>query len=144
MSEDNKAIARRFFECWVEGDLDGFDEIVAPDVIDHDPYNPHGGEGLDGLKKFVAMYREAFPDINFTIEDQVAEGDMVATRWVGTGTMKGELMGLEPNGKQSTVPGISIDRIENGKIVERWAEVNELSALRQIGLLPPVETAPAP
>ena len=143
MSEDNKAIARRFFECWVEGDLDGFDEIVAPDVIDHDPYNPHGGEGLDGLKKFVAMYREAFPDINFTIEDQVAEGDMVATRWVGTGTMKGELMGLEPNGKQSTVPGISIDRIENGKIVEGWTNWDTLGLMQNIGAIPQTEATPA-
>jgi steroid delta-isomerase-like uncharacterized protein len=143
MSEDNKAIARRFFECFGEGDLDGFDEIIAPDAVDHDPYNPNAEEGLEGLKKTVAMYREAFPDLSFTVDDQVAEGDRVATRWTGTGTMKGELMGLEPNGKQSTVTGIAIDRIENGKVVETWGNWDTLGLMQNIGAIPEEEAAPA-
>src|SRR4051812_2714364 len=96
MSEDNKAVARRFFEIFENGDIDALEEIVAAEAVDHDRYNPFASEGLEGAKKSVAMYREAFPDISFEIEFQVAEGDMVATHWVGSGTHEGTLMGVEP------------------------------------------------
>jgi predicted ester cyclase len=116
---------------------------VAPDAVDHDPQNPYAGEGLEGLKKTVAMYRTAFPDISFTIEEQIAEGDMVATRWTGTGTNEGELMGMSPTGKHSVVTGIGIDRIENGKIVESWGNWDTLGMLQQIGAIPEAQPAQA-
>jgi steroid delta-isomerase-like uncharacterized protein len=143
MSEDNKAVSRRFFECFASGELDGLDEIVAADAVNHDPYDPHSQEGLEGAKKTISMYREAFPDLRFEIGDQIAEGDRVVTRWTGTGTMKGELMGLEPNGKESTVTGIAIDRIENGKIVESWGNWDTLGLMQNIGAIPEQEPAQA-
>jgi steroid delta-isomerase-like uncharacterized protein len=141
MSDENKAIARGALEAFGSGDVDRLEELIAPDVVDHDPYNPFASEGLEGVKKGVNMYREAFPDLQFTIEDQIAEGDKVATRWTGTGTHQGELMGAAPTGKSATVTGIAIDRIEGGKIVETWGNWDTLAMMQNVGLIP--EQAPA-
>jgi steroid delta-isomerase-like uncharacterized protein len=143
MSEENKAISRRFFELWENGDLDALEEVVAPDSVDHDAYNPYGQEGLEGARKTLAMYREAFPDTRFTIEDQLAEGDKVVTRWTATGTHEGELMGMEPTGKKATVTGITIDRIEGGKIAEGWTSWDTLGLMQSIGAIPEQEPAAA-
>jgi steroid delta-isomerase-like uncharacterized protein len=143
MSEENKAVARRFLEIFETGDLDALDEILAPDAVDHDPYNPYGREGLEGAKKTVAMYRQAFPDVHFEVEEQIAEGDKVATRWTGTGTHEGELMGMQPTGKKASVTGITIDRIEGGKIVEGWTNWDTLAMMQNIGAIPEQEPAAA-
>lgn len=143
MSEENKQVARRIFEAWSSGDIDALDDFVAEDAVDHDPYNPHTGEGREGLKKLIAMYREAFPDVSFDVEDQIAEGDMVVTRWSATGTHEGELMGFAPTGTKSTITGIGIDRIEDGKIVEAWTNWDTLAMMRQIGAIPEQESAAA-
>jgi steroid delta-isomerase-like uncharacterized protein len=143
MSEENKAVARRFFEIFEEGNVDALDEVVAPDAVDHDPYNPHANEGLEGAKKTIAMYREAFPDIHFEIAEQLADGDKVATRWEGTGTHEGTLMGIEPTGKRSTTRGIGIDRIEDGKIVESWNSWDVLGMMQSIGAIPEPQGAEA-
>jgi steroid delta-isomerase-like uncharacterized protein len=143
MSEDNKALARRFYELWENGDLDALGEVVAEDSVDHDPYNPHGQEGLEGAKKTIAMYREAFPDTRFTIEDQLADGDKVVTRWTATGTHEGELMGMQPTGNRATITGITVDRIENGKIVEGWTNWDTLALMQNIGAIPEQEPAAA-
>ena len=82
------------------------------------------------------MYREAFPDISFEIGLQVAEGDYVATRWTGTGTHNGPIMGIEPTGNSSTVTGIGIDRIEDGKVVESWNSWDTLGMMQSIGAIP--------
>ena len=134
MSEQNKAVARRLFEAWENGDLGALDDVIAPDAVDHDPYNPHRDEGLDGLKQMISSYREAFPDVRFEIEDQVAEGDKVVTRWKATGTHQGELMGAPATGKSTAITGIGIDRIENGKIVEAWGNWDTLAMFQQLGL----------
>ena len=143
MSEENKAVARRFLEIFSDGNTDGLDEIVAADVVDHDPYNPHADEGLEGAKKTIAMYREAFPDLSFEIEFQVAEGDMVATHWAGTGTHEGALMGVEPTGVKATTVGIGVDRIEDGKVVETWNSWDVLGLMQKIGAIPQPEGAQA-
>ena len=143
MSEENKAVARRFFELWEQGDLDALGEVLAQDSVDHDPYNPHGQEGLEGAKKTIAMYRDAFPDISFTIEDQLVDGDKVATRWTATGTHQGELMGMQPTGKKATLSGITIDRIEDGRIVEGWTNWDTLALMQNIGAIPEQEPAAA-
>jgi steroid delta-isomerase-like uncharacterized protein len=141
MSEENKALARRFFELWEQGDLDALGEVLAQDSVDHDPYNPYGQEGLEGGKKTIAMYREAFPDTSFTIEDQVAVGDKVVTRWTATGTHQGKLMGMQPTGKKATISGITIDRVEDGKIVEGWTNWDTLALMQNIGAIPEQEPA---
>ncbi len=134
-TEENKALSRRLIEeVWNQGNLAVIDELTAPNYVDHDPTRPiHGPEGM---KQFVSMYLTAYPDTHFTIEDQIAEGDRVVTRWTARGTHKGPLMGIPPTGKQVTVAGISIDRVVNGKLVEDWSSYDALGMMQQLGVVP--------
>ncbi len=119
-TEQNKAIDRRVYEeVWNGGSLAVIDELVAANYVDHDPQPTGALEGLAGLKQSVTMYRSAFPDVHFTVEDQIAEGDLLVTRWTARGTHQGPLMGIPPTGKQAMVTGISITRVASGKVVER-------------------------
>jgi len=137
MSEQNKAISRRLVEeAFNQGKLDVVDELVAPDFVNHDPSSPEEIRGPEGLKDFIRTYRSAFPDIRVRTEDQIAEGDKVVSRWTGGGTQQGELLGMPPSGKQATVTGISIDRLEGGKIIETWNNWDTLGMLQQLGAIP--------
>jgi predicted ester cyclase len=133
-SERNKLAARVLFEAITTGDLDRLDAVMAPDIVDHDPYNPHASDGLEGVKRLIGMYREAFPDISYDVLTQVAEGDLVATRWVATGTHRGELMGAAPTGERSIFSGIAIQRFEGGKVVESWSNWDTLGMFLQLGV----------
>jgi len=124
MSEQNKAASRVAFEVWSSGDLDRLDTFIAPDVVHHDPYDPYGADGLTGMKKLIKMNRNIHPDLQITIEDQIAEGDKVATRWIATMTHSGKVV---------TLKGITIDRFENDKIVEAWRSMDMLSLRQQTG-----------
>ena len=137
-TEQNKAIARRFLEeVFGQGKLAVADEIVAPDHFDHGPGTlPGMPPGPEGSKLLVTVYRNAFPDIHFTIDEQIAEGDKVVTRWTGFGTHKGGLAGIPPTGKSATVTGIGVDRIVNGKIVESWGVFDQFGMLQQLGVIP--------
>lgn len=137
-TEKNKNIVRRFVqEVWNEGKLDVADEVLAADYIEH-PSTPDDSKkeeptGPDGMKRFVAMFRNAFPDITFAIEHMVAEGDKVAIHLVGQGTHQGELHGLPPTGKHVRIGGAAIHRIQNDKIVETYQVVDRLSLREQLG-----------
>ncbi len=85
------------------------------------------------------MYRTAFPDIHFTVEDQIAEGDKLVTRFTITGTHKGELMGIPPTGVHITMTGMIFDLNVGGKILEGWANTDALGMLQQLGVIPPME-----
>jgi len=137
MSDQNKAAARRFFdEAW-QGRYEALDEIMAPNAVEHDTQNPFTDiDGPDGARRVIEMYRQAFPDVSFTVEEQIAEGDFVFTRWTGTGTNDGEIMGMPATGRSSTVTGMNLDRFEDGRIVERWANWDTLGMLQQLGLAP--------
>ena len=136
MSEQNKAIQRRIFEeVWNKGDLTVLDRVYAVDVVDHNP-PPGLPPGVEGVKQFFRMYMTAFPDTHMKMEDQVAEGDRIVTRWTATGTHKGELMGIPPTGKQVRVSGIIIDRVQGGKIIEYWSFFDQLGLLQQLGAVP--------
>lgn len=143
MSDQHKDAARRFYDAWNTGEFDILDEIVAPDAVDHDRYNPNASDGLEGTKRTVAMYRDAFPDLAFTIDDVIAEGDKVVVRWTATGTHQGEIMGVPASGNKSTVSGIGIDRFEDGKIVEAWNAWDTLGLMQNIGAIPEEQAAPA-
>ena len=135
--EENKATSRRFYEeLFNRGNLDAVEEIVTPGFVLHDPNMPEDPRCPDGLKRFVAMYREAFPDIEFTIEDQVAEGENVATRWVARGTHQGELMGIAPTGNRVEVRAFTLHRFSGGKIAQDWAHYEALDVARQLGVAP--------
>jgi steroid delta-isomerase-like uncharacterized protein len=137
MEEENKATARRFYEeLFNQGDLDAAEEIVTPDFVLHDPNIPEEPRGPEGLKQFVSMYRNVFPDLNFTIEEQIGEGEKVGTRWVAQGTHRGELMGIAPTGNRVTVRAFTLQRFSGGKIAEDWAHYDALGMMRQIGAIP--------
>ena len=139
-AEENKATLRRVpEEVFNQGDLSVVDELFAPDYVLHDPGVP-GGElrGPEAFKEqWVSMFRSAFPDLQLTIEDQVAEGDKVASRYTSRGTHQGELMGNAPSGNRMAVPGILIDRFSSeGKIEEQWIDYDTLGFMQQIGAIP--------
>ena len=138
MSEENKALARRSWEVVTEASLDtlkdALAEVYADDFILHE-----AGEdivGIEGLTQFVSMMRSAFPNLRITLEDDMAEGDRVVTRWIGQGTHQGELMGVAPTGNQVTMTGITMHRIEDTKIVEEWSNWDALGLMQQIGAVP--------
>jgi predicted ester cyclase len=95
-----------------------------------------GLEGIEVLRQFVKVSRDAFPDLQFTAEDMIAEGDKVAARYTMRGTHQGEFMGVAPTGNQIEVTGIDIVRFEGGKMVEHWANSDELGMMQQLGLVP--------
>jgi len=132
---DIKAIRRLYHDAWNAGDVDSLDSILAPDVINHSPL-PGQAAGVDGFKQALQWMRDGVPDLTITMESQIGEGDMVATRWVGTGTQTGTLMGVPPTGKRVAVSGIDICRIADERIVEYWQELDTLSMLQQIGAIP--------
>jgi steroid delta-isomerase-like uncharacterized protein len=142
-SETNKTLSRRFFEeVFGQGKLAVADEIIAKDHVNNGPGNPPGlPAGLEGTKQFVNVYRKAFPDVHFTIDEQVAEEDKVVTRWTAQGTHKGELLGIPMTGRSSTVTGIVVDRIANGKIAESWGLFDQFGMMQQLGVIPMPETA---
>ena len=145
MSDQNKALARRYVEeVWNRDNLSFIDELIAPNATFHDPSVPGGKfTGPEGLRQFVQIYRGAFPDVRLAIEDLIAEGDKVVSRWTATGTHKGELMGIAPTGKRVTVTGCDIANYQNGKIVEAWASYDMLGMLQQLGVVPSLAPARA-
>jgi steroid delta-isomerase-like uncharacterized protein len=137
MSEaENKTIAQRFNEdVWGRGDEAALEELLDSDFVDHDAL-PGQPPDREGHKQILAVFRGAFPDLNVTTEDMVAEGDKVVTRWTARGTHQGDLMGLAPTGREVRIKGIDVLRIAGGRIVERWAEYNDLEVMQQLGAVP--------
>jgi steroid delta-isomerase-like uncharacterized protein len=135
MSEENKRIARKVFEdVLTERNLAVVDEFVATDYVGHTPLlELHGPEGA---KQFDAMLHQAFPDLEITVEDQIAEGDKVATRWTARGTHEGEFQNIPPTGRRVEFSGIAIFRIADGEFVEGWNIPDLLGLLRQLGVVP--------
>ncbi len=133
-TEENKALVRRAFEeGWNAGNLEVFDEVTSSDYVLHDPTVPEDVVGVDGIKGFASAFLGAFPDLRFSIEEQVAEGDTVATRWTSSATHQGELMGIAPTGNRTEVSGVTVSRISDGKIAEDWNSWDALGLMRQIG-----------
>ena len=135
-TEEDKALARRVLEeMFNRGNLDVADELLASDYVDHDPAMPEDVHGPEGFKEYVGAYRSAFSDLHLEIEDQVAEGDKVVTRWTGTGTHDGELAGIPPTGNRVTFPGMEIVRISDGKLVEGWEGYDMMNLMRELGVM---------
>lgn len=142
MSAETKEIARRFLEeAFNGGNLGVVDELVAPEFVNHDAALPEPTTGIEAAKASIAGYRDAFPDLRLTIEQQVAEGEYVTTRWTARGTHQGDLFGMTATGKQATVTGITIDRIVDGKFVESWTNWDTLGLMQQLGVVPALATA---
>jgi steroid delta-isomerase-like uncharacterized protein len=137
-AEQNKVICRRFLEEVVnKGNQAVADELIGTDFIDHNPL-PGLPSNRDGFKQSFIIFRSVFPNMKYTIEDMIAEGDRVVVRWIATGTQKGELFGVPPTGKYISVVGIDIFRLANGKLVELWLSWDQLGMMQQLGIIPPM------
>jgi predicted ester cyclase len=136
-AEHNKAIVRRYRETHNQNNLAALDAIVAADLIAHNLL-PGVPPGLEGGKLVHSGVVALFPDIQTATDDLIAEGDKVVERWTMRGTHTGgEFLGVAPSGKSFTMTGISIYRIANGKIVEHWANQDDLGLQQQLGVIPP-------
>jgi len=145
MFEQNKAIFRAIPEKVVNtGNLDAADQYFAQDFVDHT--TPAGlPNGLAGFKAYITRLRSAFPDLHFTVEDVVAEGETVVVRATARGTMTGDFLEMKATGKTATWTEIHIGRLADGKVVEHWATIDQLGMLQQLGLAAtPKQQAVAP
>ena len=137
MSEENKALMRRLYDEVVNaGRLELIDELLAPDLIEHEEF-PGLSTGREGVRQFFTMMRTAFPDLKMTADDLIAEGDKVAARITMSGTHRGEFMGIAPTGKTVSVSSIDIVRFAGGKAAEHWGVTDTAAMMEQLGALPP-------
>ena len=135
-AEQNKSIVRRWVEeGWNKGNLAVIDQVYATSYVQHEP-SPMQVTSSDALKPYVGGYRAAFPDLHFTIDDLVAEGDKVVWRFTSTGTQTGAFMGMPATGKTGTVTGMVMFHLENSRIVEGWVNIDTLGLLQQLGVIP--------
>jgi steroid delta-isomerase-like uncharacterized protein len=134
-TQENKAAARRFLEEVVNrGNVAVVDELSGPNFVDHSapPGVPAGNEGF---KMFITTFRTAFPDLHYTVDDEIAEGDRIVQRTTATATMRGDFQGMPASGKTATWSEIHITRFENGKAIEHWGVVDQLGMLAQLGFV---------
>jgi steroid delta-isomerase-like uncharacterized protein len=121
VAEDKKVLVRRWLEeTLTQGDLEGVENLFARNYVLHDPSFPQDVYGPQGVRWYVTAYRVAVPDARFVVEDQIAQGDKVVTRWTARGTHRGEFLGISPTGEEVTVTGIEFDHLVGGKIEEAW------------------------
>jgi steroid delta-isomerase-like uncharacterized protein len=136
-AEQNKALFRQFVEeAFNRGNLSLADELLAPDFVEHEELPPGIPAGREGVKVLASMLRSAFPDFKATIDDMIAEGDKVVMRQTWTGTHKGEFMGIPATGKRVSFGVIDIVRIDGGKCVEHWGQMDSMGLMQQLGAVP--------
>ena len=134
-TEANKAVVRRWAEEVLnKGNLTTIDELFAADYVDH-TNPPDWPPGSIGHKQIIALYHTAFPDFHYTIEQEIAEGDMVVIRGTYQMTHQGEFFGIAPSGKWATTTGMHLFRLADGKIVEHWCNNDDLGVMRQLGVV---------
>jgi len=137
--ETNKTLARRFtLEAWGTGNAALLDELLCPGFVNHNPF-PGTAGNREGEKQAITMHSTAMVDRQATVDDLIAEGDKVAARYSFSATHKGKFLGVAPTGKRVKITGINIYRIERGKIVELWRQVDVVGMLQQLGVAPPGE-----
>jgi steroid delta-isomerase-like uncharacterized protein len=140
-TDEHKGIVRRLLQdVWNNGKLDLANEIFTANFVRHGPAVEGEVRGHEGFRKLVAMYRASYPDLRISVEDQIAEGALIVTRWTAKGTHRGELMGIAPTGKQITVAGVIVDRMAGGKIEAEWAYYDAMGMLQQLGVASPGRT----
>ena len=132
-AEEIRALHRRYAEEVNRGNPAYLDEYFDPDYVYH---GPTGELDVEGFKAMHSMFLAAFPDTRLKMEDTIAEGDKVVSRWTIRGTHKGEFQGIAPTGKEITVRGIIISRIRAGKAVEEWEAFDLMDMMQQLGAIP--------
>ena len=135
-AEENKSAFRRTYEeVFNQGNLAVVDEVVAPDFVDREQH-PGNAPGPEAVRTVATMLCTAFPDLHFTIEELIAEGDLVAGRLTMRGTHDGPLMGMPPSGRAVEQSHMLFVRFRDGKAVEHWGVRDDVGMLRQLGLMP--------
>jgi steroid delta-isomerase-like uncharacterized protein len=132
----NKDLARRAIKLWTHGSKENLEQIFAADYVNHQQLLPDSAQAIRGLnawKQFVSAFHQAFPDFEDRIVTQIAEGDLVATQFVSSGTQNGQIMGIPATSRRASWTGMVIDRIANGKIVESWVNWDMFGMLQQLG-----------
>ena len=136
MSEDNKQFMQRFVEEVInKKNLDAVNELVAEDFVEHIPF-PGQGPGREGLKQALSIFWSAFPDLRWMLDEQIAEGEKVVSRFTMTGTHRGEFLGIARTDKSVNVWGVVIDVVRNGKFAESRIIINTPSLMQQLGAIP--------
>ncbi len=139
--QDNSAIVRDFVEETInQGRIDSAERFVWEDVVEQVPF-PGQGPGVEGLKDVLRGFRAGFPDIHFAIEEQIAEGDKVLSRFEWTGTHRGEFLGVPATGRPVKVWGMVVDRLVDGRIKETRIIMDALGLMMQLGAIPPPPSA---
>ncbi len=137
MSEENTAIVRRFYdEVMGKGDFDALNQLVAPDFVDHGESMMGSPQGREALRQSIVAMHSSFPDFNVTIDDTIADGEMVGIRGTMKCTHQGKFMNVAPTGNELTWKGLAMFRVVDGKIVARWFNSDSLNILQQVGLAP--------
>jgi steroid delta-isomerase-like uncharacterized protein len=140
MSEDaNRAWVEKYFdEVTNQGELEVADELFAVDYVHHDPANPdpRGVVGVEDVKRHLKELMDAFPDVQFLVDDTVSQGDDVVARWTATLTHTGDYFGIPPTNKTATITGMNSWRIVDGMAVEGWVNRDDLQLLQQLGVIP--------
>ena len=137
MTQSNSSIVRRFVEDVInKGNMDAAAQFVWEDVVEQVPL-PGQGPGLEGLKDILRSMRTGFPDLDFSIKEQIAEGDKVASRFEWTGTHRGTFLGVPATGKSVRVWGVVIDQLQEGRIKETRIIMDTLGLMLQLGAIPP-------
>jgi len=133
MTTPNKAIVRRYFtEVLSAGNLELIDTLIAPDYVSHYPAGYELGGGPEDVRQIVTSVRRAFPDVHFTVDDLIAEGEKVVCRWTFQGVQEGDFMGIPASGRKATVMGIAVYRVVNHQIAEAWFTWDALGLMRQL------------
>jgi len=139
-TEENKALSRQWREEFDKGNWAVLDEFIAPNVVMHFAGSPEP-LNREAMEQMLKMFYAAFPDLHHIFEDQIAEGDKVMLRLTFRGTHQGEFQGIPPTGKEIAITAIVVDRIVDGKMVEHWSNMDNLSLMQQLGVIPTPEAA---
>jgi len=133
----NKQLVEAFIQdLFTKGDLEAVDRYLDAGFVNHDAPFPGAPDGPEGMRLAASVYRQALPDWHSEVEQLIAEDDLVAEVFTASGTHHGELMGVPGTGKTLTLRGVNIFRIRDGRIVERWGQLDQLAVLQQLGLVP--------
>jgi predicted ester cyclase len=145
MAQSSEVLVRRLIEeGFNEGNLDVADELISPDLVEHQNFGPNHAAGAEGVKAVIASLRRAFPDFHLAIDELAVNGDTVWLRMTGTGTNDGSFMGHPPTGRTMRTDVFDALRVENDRIVEHWGVPDRLGTLFQLGLAQPPRRASAP
>ena len=132
----SEALVRQFYDrAWNAEDLTAYDDLVTDDFVDHQAM-PGLPPGREGFRQLAVLFQTAFPDLKVQVEDVVAEGDLVAARWISTGTHQAPLFGIPATGRPVRVTAMVVYRVEDGRLAEGWINRDDLGMMRQLGVVP--------